>query len=130
MICPASGPGRNCTPAVEISRPSGSGDRGPSMILAGEVLTIFTGHMLVLALHRQGRLMPLVHCAFILPRRTRLNPAASAVVADGPVVVHDHSSVINIPYIRDADVGHRAVVVKLPSAPLPAVKSLARVAES
>src|ERR1700687_3910159 len=130
MICPASSPGRDCSPAAEVGRPSGSGNCGPSMILPSEILAIFTGHMLVLALHRQGRLMPLVHCAFILPRRTRLNPAASAVVANCPAVVHDHSSVINIPHIGDAHIGHGTVVVNLSSAPFPAVKSLARVSES
>src|ERR1700726_80955 len=121
MICPASGSGRNCTPAAEISRPSGRGDRGPSMILPSEILTIFTGHVLVLTLHRQGRLVPLVHCVFFLPRRTRLNPALSPVVADRPAIVHDHGSVINIRHIGDADIGHGAVVVKLSSAPFPAV---------
>jgi hypothetical protein len=100
------------------------------MILPGEVLTIFTGHMLVLALHRQGRLVPLMHCVFILPRRPRLNTAPSTVVAYRPVVVHDHGAVINIRHIGDADIGHGTVVIKLPSAPFPAVKSLARVAES
>src|ERR1700730_17027210 len=130
MICPASGPGRNCSSAAEIGRPSGSGNCGPSMILPSEVLTIFTGHMLVLTLHRQGCLVPLVHCLFFLPRRTRLNAAMSTVIADRPVVVHDHGSVINIRHIGDADVGHGTVVIKLSSAPFPAVKSHARVAET
>ena len=130
VIFTASRPGWNRRAGAEIAGPGGRRDRGTSMIFRREVLPILAREPLVLALGRNRSNVPFVYGQFFLPRRTRLNSSGSTVVADIPGIVHHHGSVVDTGHVRDADIGHRAVVIEVSSTPLPAHKSHARIAES
>ena len=84
----------------------------------------------MLGLSRQRSGVLLMRGRLFLPRRTRLNPFGSTVIARGPRIVHHHGSVIDMGHVRDANVGDGPVVVERSSTPLPSRKSHARIAES
>ena len=73
--------------------------------------------------------MRLVSLRFFL--RSRLEPECRlAAVERNVIFVDDHSSVVNVRHISDADVGHRAVVEERAAAPLAADKADAAITEA
>ena len=99
------------------------------MILRSKVLPIAARSALMVKLRGKRRSVVFASESFFLSRRTSLYAIPSAIETDGGSVVDDHRAVVNIGHIRDADVGHRAVVIKRAPAPLAAHESHSGVAE-
>src|SRR5437763_5891149 len=127
MPLPTRGSGRNHRTTAEICRPRRGRNRRTPMILAGKVLAILHGSVLMLSLHRQFGSMRLPHIGFLLRAGPHMHTAVAAVVGN-TVVIHDHSAVVDVGDIGHADVVDRAVVVEAVVAPFTAVESIAGVA--
>lgn len=86
-------------------------------------------HLLMLGLYRGGSHVPLPQHIFLSCGRPGPNAAVASVVAD-PVNrnVVDHPGVVGIVNVSDIHMVHRAVVIELPVAPIPAVIAVAGIA--
>ena len=114
--------GGNYRVSAKIPGARGGCDGGTSVIFRGKVLPILTGETLVLSLSRECCLMRLVRIRFFLRSRSSLDTALAAV--EGNVIfVDDHSAVVHVGHVSDADIGHGAVVIERTAAPLAADKA-------
>src|SRR5712691_5309621 len=116
--------------AVEVTRVSAGRHCRPAVVHRRPLRTICARYVFVLDLLSSSFKMMLVLRNPFAFAGARLNSVRPAVVADviDRGVVHYHGSVVGVVDDRGVDVGHRAVVHKLSSAPFPAPKTHARVA--
>jgi len=122
--------GRDDPGAVEFSGTRGGGDCRSAMILRGQKLAVAAGAPLVVALQVGGLEMVFAAPHFLFMRRSGVNSAVAAVVADaiyGDIV--DDGLVVDV-NVGDGHVVHGAVVVEVAISPIATLIAGAKIAEA
>src|SRR5580704_1996840 len=120
--------GRYRSGTLKLSRPVGSGYRGPAVIDRSALLRVAAGSLLMLSLSRNRRDMSVTLGRFFFRPRTVVYPALAAVVADpvdGGVV--DHRCVVNV---GDVHIVDGAIVEKVSAVPASALIAVTEISES
>src|SRR6266481_5294796 len=123
--------GRYDSALVKCTRPGSSCDGRSSVVGRRTQFRIGSCRLQMLSLSTYWRDVSLALRSLLFMRRTCIDPAVTAVVADavhGSVV--DHGRVVNIVNVGDVHVVHRTVVEKPIVVPTPAFISIAEIAEA